>query len=49
MVLKPNGYAIWECIRDDLDRRFKATGHRPQSPLWLILGLLINNDNINGI
>jgi len=28
MVLKPNGYAIWECIRDDLDRRFKATGHR---------------------
>eukprot|EP00668_Euglena_longa_P029818 GGOE01037192.1.p1 GENE.GGOE01037192.1~~GGOE01037192.1.p1 ORF type:complete len:640 (+),score=132.36 GGOE01037192.1:117-2036(+) len=28
MVLKPNGYAIWDFIREDLDRRFKATGHR---------------------
>ncbi|MCK6507406.1 proline--tRNA ligase [Myxococcota bacterium] len=27
MVLKPHGYAIWEAIRDDLDQRFKATGH----------------------
>ena len=27
MVLRPNGYAIWENIRDDLDRRFKETGH----------------------
>ena len=27
MVFKPNGYAVWEAIRDDLDRRFKETGH----------------------
>lgn len=27
MVIKPNGYAIWESIKDDLDRRFKETGH----------------------
>ena len=27
MVLRPHGFAIWEAIRDDLDRRFKDTGH----------------------
>lgn len=27
MVIKPNGYAIWELIRDALDARIKATGH----------------------
>ena len=27
MVIKPWGYAIWEQIQADLDRRFKATGH----------------------
>jgi prolyl-tRNA synthetase len=27
MVIKPWGYAIWENIQSDLDRRFKATGH----------------------
>jgi len=27
MVIKPGGYAIWEAIRTDLDRRFKDTGH----------------------
>lgn len=27
MVIKPYGYAIWEKIKDDLDRRFKETGH----------------------
>jgi prolyl-tRNA synthetase len=26
-VLKPNGFAIWEAIQRDLDRRFKETGH----------------------
>ena len=26
MVIKPAGYAIWEAIQADLDRRFKATG-----------------------
>src|SRR5260221_3343497 len=28
MVIKPNGYAIWEKMQAELDRRFKATGHR---------------------
>ena len=28
MIFKPNGYAIWERIREELDRRFKETGHR---------------------
>ncbi len=27
MVIKPYGYALWEAMRDALDRRFKATGH----------------------
>jgi len=28
MVIKPHGYAIWEHIQSDLDRRFKETGHK---------------------
>jgi prolyl-tRNA synthetase len=27
MVIKPWGYGIWEMMQQDLDRRFKATGH----------------------
>ena len=27
MVIKPYGFAIWESIQADLDRRFKETGH----------------------
>lgn len=27
MVIKPHGYAIWENMRDALDRMFKETGH----------------------
>jgi prolyl-tRNA synthetase len=27
MVIRPTGYAIWEGIQQDLDRRFKETGH----------------------
>ncbi|MCX6053698.1 MAG: proline--tRNA ligase [Chloroflexi bacterium] len=27
MVVRPNGWAIWENIQASLDRRFKATGH----------------------
>lgn len=26
MIIRPNGYAIWECIQKELDRRFKETG-----------------------
>jgi prolyl-tRNA synthetase len=28
MVIKPNGYAVWERIQRELDDRFKATGHQ---------------------
>ena len=28
MVIKPNGYAVWEVIQHELDTRFKATGHQ---------------------
>jgi len=28
MVIKPNGYAVWELLQAELDRRFKATGHK---------------------
>lgn len=28
MVIKPYGYALWENMRDVLDRRFKETGHQ---------------------
>src|SRR6059058_5656268 len=27
MVIKPHGYALWENMRDQLDRMFKETGH----------------------
>lgn len=27
MVIKPHGYAIWERMKDNLDRMFKETGH----------------------
>lgn len=28
IIIKPYGYEIWEAIRNNLDRRFKATGHQ---------------------
>src|ERR1700738_1376205 len=28
MVIKPNGYAVWEMLQRELDDRFKATGHQ---------------------
>lgn len=28
VVLRPDGYGIWELIQQELDRRFKETGHR---------------------
>jgi len=28
MVIKPNGYAVWEALQRELDARFKATGHQ---------------------
>src|SRR5579864_5342094 len=28
MVIRPNGYAVWEIIQRELDNRFKASGHQ---------------------
>ncbi len=28
MVIKPYGYAIWEKMRDEMDKKFKETGHQ---------------------
>src|SRR5882757_5210876 len=28
MVIKPNGYAVWEALQRELDQRFKASGHQ---------------------
>jgi prolyl-tRNA synthetase len=28
MVIKPNGYAVWENLQRELDNRFKAAGHQ---------------------
>ncbi|MDE7372526.1 MAG: hypothetical protein K2N18_00525 [Clostridia bacterium] len=28
MVIRPYGYEIWEHIQEELDKRFKATGHK---------------------
>ncbi len=28
MVIKPNGYAVWEILQRELDTRFKTTGHQ---------------------
>src|ERR1700760_3902166 len=36
MVIKPNGYAVWEVLQRELDSRFKATGHQNvYSPLLI--------------
>lgn len=41
MVIKPWGYAIWENIRKELDRRFKETGHEnAYFPLFIPLSFL---------
>jgi len=41
MVLRPHGYAVWEAIRDDLDARFKATGHvNAYFPLFIPMSFL---------
>jgi len=41
MVIRPYGYAIWELIQQELDRRFKATGHvNAYFPLFIPESLL---------
>ncbi len=41
MVIKPWGYALWENVQRDLDRRFKSTGHRnAYFPLFIPMSYL---------
>ena len=41
MILRPNGYAIWENIQKELDARFKATGvENVYMPLFIPESLL---------
>jgi prolyl-tRNA synthetase len=41
MVIKPHGWAIWEKMQAELDRRFKATGHKnAYFPLLIPLSFL---------
>ncbi|HXE81284.1 MAG TPA: proline--tRNA ligase [Vicinamibacterales bacterium] len=42
MAIRPYGYAIWELIQQELDRRLKATGHvNAYFPLFIPSGLLM--------
>ena len=34
MVIRPNGYGIWERMQRALDDMFKATGHRNELNGW---------------
>ena len=50
LVIRPYGYAIWENIQKDLDRRFKETGHENVYMPMLIPESLLNRekDHVEG-
>ena len=50
MIIRPYGYAIWERIQSDLDRRFKETGHENvYMPLFIPESLLQKEkDHVEG-
>ena len=50
MVFKPAGYAIWENIRNGLDKRFKETGvENVYMPMFIPEGLLqVEKDHVEG-
>jgi prolyl-tRNA synthetase len=50
MVIKPWGYAIWENIQRELDRRFKETGHKnAYFPLFIPMSYLQKEaDHVEG-
>ena len=51
MVIKPAGYALWENIQKELDRRFKETGvENVYMPLFIPEGLLQKEkDHVEGL
>ncbi|MEG1404020.1 MAG: proline--tRNA ligase, partial [Oscillospiraceae bacterium] len=44
LILRPYGYAIWENIQSELDRRFKATEHQNVSMPMLIPESLLQKE-----
>ena len=50
MVLRPNGYALWEVVQRELDKRFKETGHKNAYFPLLIPESFINKekDHVEG-
>lgn len=50
MIVRPYGYAIWENIQKELDRRFKETGHENvYMPMFIPEGLLQKEkDHVEG-
>ena len=50
MIIRPYGYAIWEAIRDELDRKIKETGHsNVYFPLFIPESLLQKEkDHVEG-
>ena len=50
MIFKPAGYAIWENIQSELDRRFKATGvENVYLPMFIPESLLeVEKDHVDG-
>jgi prolyl-tRNA synthetase len=49
MVIKPYGYAIWEKMRDEMDKKFKETGHQnAYFPLFVPKSLFEAEKNAEG-
>ena len=50
MIIRPYGYAIWENIQQDLDRRFKETGvENVYMPMFIPESLLQKEKDRTGI
>lgn len=50
MVLKPHGYAVWDLLRNQLDQRFRDTGHvNAYFPLFIPVSFLSREaDHVEG-
>ena len=50
MVIRPYGYAVWENIQHELDKRFKATGHEnAYFPMFIPYSYLVKEaDHVEG-
>lgn len=50
LVLRPNGYALWEVVQKELDRQFKETGHQnAYFPIFIPESFLkLEKDHVEG-